>query len=225
MAAAPDLLDDDGRVSMATMLLMSHHALRRDLARFTRALADDAGDVAALRDEWAQFHDHLHGHHTAEDEQVFPAVLGHHPELAAMIDQLTLEHRRIDPLLAQGDAAFAGLPASRAAALAVIEELQAMLEAHLELEEMTVVPRMRGDHAFPPPAGDDEVGLYAAGFAWSLDGIAPDIVERVYAMLPEVLTRRIPTQRIAFAARTERVWGKPAIGASRTAVPDWLADA
>jgi len=35
MTSAPALLDDDGEASVATAIMMSHHGLRRDLARAT----------------------------------------------------------------------------------------------------------------------------------------------------------------------------------------------
>jgi len=38
MSQAPNLLNDDGTASIATALMSSHHAFRRDLARFAHAL-------------------------------------------------------------------------------------------------------------------------------------------------------------------------------------------
>jgi hypothetical protein len=65
--------------------------------------------------------------------------------------------------------------------------------------------------------------MYAQGFAWSSDGIAPEVLARVDAMLPANVTTRLPAARAAFAERCARVWGATPKGASRTAVPDWLA--
>jgi hypothetical protein len=62
--------------------------------------------------------------------------------------------------------------------------------------------------------------MYAQGFAWSSNGIAPDVVEQVYALLPEILTSRLPAARAAFDARCERVWGTARAGSSRTPIPD-----
>ena len=98
----PQLLNDDGSASMATALMMSHHAFRRDLARFAAA---------------------LHGHHQAEDTGIFPGLRS----AAPVVEALEADHRRIDPLLERADAAFGGLPAAREEALAVVGQLQDLL--------------------------------------------------------------------------------------------------
>ena len=109
------------------------------------------------------------------------------------------------------------------AAADVVRELAALLEQHLVLEEASIVPTLRSAHGFPVPADDAEAAMYAAGFAWSSHGIAPEVLERVYAMLPQALTSKIPAARIAFAERCVRVWGSAETGASRTSIPDRLA--
>jgi hypothetical protein len=224
--SAPNLLNDDGNASFATALMMSHHGFRRDLARFARALqalagGGDNGKVAALREEWRRYRDAIHGHHTAEDQGVFPQLRGQQPSLAATLDQLSADHRRIDPLLERGDRAFAQLPATAEAA-AVVAELSSLLDPHLAIEEAQVVPHLREARQFPPPTTEAELQLYADGFAWACDGVAPEVVERLYAMLPESLTSRLPAARAAYEARSQGVWGASAPGRSRTAIPDWL---
>ncbi|HVU49646.1 MAG TPA: hemerythrin domain-containing protein [Polyangia bacterium] len=227
MTTTPALLNDDGSASIATALLMSHHAFRRDLARFAsavgRVVAGEGARAPDLAAEWAQYRGALHGHHEVEDGQMFPGMRGAHPELAPVFDELSAQHARIDPLLARGDAAFAELPAGAAAAAAVIAELSALIDQHLALEEAHVPPFLRAASAFPPPATDAEAEMYAQGFAWSSEGVAPEVLERVYAMLPANVTTRLPAARAAFAERCARVWGPVAAGASRTSVPDWLA--
>lgn len=225
MANAPSLLNDDGSASMATALLMSHHGLRRDLARFAIALgrADhDPARTQALQAEWNSYRATLHGHHTAEDNGLFPHLRGQHAHLAAVIDKLDADHRRIDPLLEEGDGAFAILATKPAAAAAVVKQLSALLDAHLAIEEAEVVSFLRDAKAFPAPATDVEVDLYAQGFAWSSHGVAPEVLERLNAILPEVLITRLPAARAAFDQRVQRVWGPTQVGASRTAIPDWL---
>jgi hemerythrin-like domain-containing protein len=225
MTSPPNLLNDDGTASMATMLMMSHHAFRRDAARFARALSELSRDhstearAQALREEWKSYREALHGHHHVEDTAMFPAMRAQHPELAACIDGLAADHQRIDPLLAQGDAAFAQLPET-AAAQSVISELVALLGPHLATEEAQLVPHIRAAKEFPTPPGDAEANMYAQGFAWSSNGIAPDVLEQVYALLPEILTSRLPAARAAFDARCERVWGTARAGSSRTPIPD-----
>lgn len=223
MSHAPNLLNDDGTASVATALMMSHHAFRRDLARFAVALAKiergDTSKVEALREEWQFFRGALHGHHESEDNGVFPSIAKDHQSARSTIEGLSADHRRIDPLLARGDAAFAALPKAEDAA-AVVRELKALLEPHLAIEERELIPFLRAVQAFPPPPNEEVAVLYAQGFAWSMQGIAPDVLDRVYDMLPDDLRRRIPGARAAFDARCERVWGSAKAGATRTPIPD-----
>jgi hypothetical protein len=220
MATPPSFLNDDGSASMAAMFMMSHHGLRRDLARFARALAraDVAERSPALREEWQSYRNTLHGHHHVEDTAIFPSMRARSAELAACIDGLAADHLQIEPLLAQGDAAFAALP-SPTAASAVVRELQTLLDAHLAVEEATLVPVLRGATGFPPVASDAEADMFAQGFAWSSHGVAPDILEKVYALLPERLRSRLPAALAAFDARCERAWGTASAGAARTPIP------
>jgi len=222
MASGTTLLNEDGSASMATLLMMSHHGLRRDLGRFATALKNvaqgDASRVEALRSEWKSYHATLHGHHTSEDSGVFPDLRQKHPELHAVIDGLFADHRHIDPLLERGDAAFAALP-DTAAAEALIAELTTLLDRHLAVEEAALVPHLRGFAGFPPPPNDEMANMYAQGFSWSLQGIAGDVVEQVMKLLPEILTSRLPAAQQAFAERCERVWGSARVGLSRTSVP------
>jgi hemerythrin-like domain-containing protein len=221
--SAPNLLNDDGSASMATMLMMSHHAFRRDLARFGVALekvaAGDTSAVEALRSEWQNYHGALHGHHMMEDSRVFPHLAGEHASVAPTIARLTEEHHRIDPLLERGDRAFEALPETRAAQ-AVVTELKALLEPHLATEEAEVVPFLRAAKQFPAPATDAEADLYAQGFAWSTHGIAGEVLERVFSILPESLTSRLPAARTEFERRCERVWGSVRGGSATTPIPN-----
>src|ERR1041384_3125891 len=154
MSNAPNLLNDDGSASMATALMMSHHAFRRDLARFARALetfdASDAPKLAAMRKEWQWFHGAIHGHHESEDTRIFPPIRSEHPELSSCIDRLSAEHRQIDPLLGQGDRAF-GETFDPDGARATIASLRTLLDPHLALEEAQIVPQLRGTKELPAP--------------------------------------------------------------------------
>jgi len=223
MSNPPNLLNDDGTASIATALMMSHHAFRRDLGRFARALRTvENGDTAragALRDEWKNFRGALHGHHESEDHGVFPNIAKEHESARATVETLSADHRKIDPLLERGDAAFEELPKT-AAALAVVQELTALLTPHLATEEREIVPFLRGMKTFPPPPNDETAALYAQGFSWAMQGIAPDVLERVFEMLPEVLKSRLPEARAAFEARSLRAWGALEPGAARTPIPD-----
>jgi hemerythrin-like domain-containing protein len=219
---APNLLNDDGTASMATMFMMSHHAFRRDLRCFSRALskvaAGDTSRVEALRNEWQWYHGALHGHHGMEDGNVFPGMQKEHPELAATIERLSSDHHKIDPILERGDRAFAELPKTDAA-IGVVNELIELLEPHLALEEAEIVPFLRQAKAFPAPPTEAEAAMYAQGFAWSLHGIAPQVVAEVYKLLPEALTSRLPEARAQFGERCVKAWGSAEAGASLTPIP------
>lgn len=222
MSSPPHLLNDDGSASMATMMMMSHHAFRRDLGRFARALervaSGDTTRVDALREEWKNFHGALHGHHHMEDTAIFPSMRPQNADLGSCIDGLAADHKKLDPLLEEGDRAFAQLPTTGPAS-AVVRELQSLLDPHLAIEEAQLVPYLRPAKDFPAPPDDAMAEMYAQGFAWSSHGIAPDVLEQVYALLPPILASRMPAALAAFKARCEKVWGSAKAGSSRTPIP------
>lgn len=205
------LLNDDGSASMATLLMSSHHAFRRDIACFARALHATVVDLGLLREEWTRFRDALHGHHTVEDTAMFPDMRTRHPELGDAIDRLDAHHRAIDPLLAP-------LPEDLAGVRTVITSLQQLLGEHLDAEESAIIPYLRGAKEFPSmPA--EMLPTYAEGFAWSMAGLAPNVCERILAMLPRDLVTFIPGARTAFDERCRRTWGFAHVGESTTSVP------
>ena len=132
----PNLLDDQGRASTATMLMMVHHAFRRDGARFSKALDEIArgntSRIAPVAEEWTKFRATLQGHHHAEDTGIFPDLQGKHPEIRKTIETLTADHHRMDALLERGDRLFAELPNDEAAR--VVTELRDLFNSHLALE-------------------------------------------------------------------------------------------
>jgi hypothetical protein len=215
---ATPLLNDDGTASMATVLMSSHHAFRRDIGCFARALAHTTSSQT-LTEEWARFRGALHGHHLVEDTSVFPDLRGKQPELATRLDTLDSHHRAIDPLLERGDKLFAALATERPAALELIGQLASLLDEHLDLEERTIIPHLRGAKEFPPPPSDDMIALYADGFAWSAAGLAEPVVAKIFAMLPPALVAKLPAARAAFDERSRRVWGYTHTGASLTSIP------
>src|SRR3989344_7467031 len=147
MITSPNLLNDDGSASMATMLMLSHHAFRRDIMRFLQAVEHmSAGDHSRdqdVRGEWeTSYRMALHEHHTVEDSNIFPDIRSKHPELASALDKLAAQHHSIDPILARGDEAFADL-AHPENAKAVLEELKRLLDEHLSFEEAEITPSLR----------------------------------------------------------------------------------
>ncbi|MBS2023092.1 MAG: hemerythrin domain-containing protein [Deltaproteobacteria bacterium] len=175
--------------------------------------------TAALAEEWEALHGKLHEHHHVEDTAMFPGMRAQGGELTAVLDSLEADHRRIDPLLERGDRAFAHLPQRLDDARQVIAELASLLAPHLALEEEKVMPFLRGATEFPPPASEAEAELYASGFAWSTQGVASDIVEKLDGLLPESVRRRLPAARAAFHARAEAAFGPITPGSARTPIP------
>ena len=215
----PNLLNDDGTASMATALMMSHHAFRRDLSRYQRAVEHGPVTAATMREEWQWYRTALHGHHQAEDTGIFPDLKRKQPALAATIDRLTADHHRIDPLLERGDAAFADLAEMRSEAVAVLRALSALLAPHLATEESEIVPFLRDAREFPAPENEEQAALYAQGFAWSSNGIAPEVLARVDDMLPPLLRAKLPAARAAYDAKCAKLWKREKPLASRTSVP------
>jgi len=226
MSNAPTLLNDDGTASMATALMSSHHAFRRDLGRFARALERMAqGEVSrasAVAEEWKHLYGALHGHHQAEDTGLFPNLAKEHASVRTTIEKLEADHRRIDPLLERGNIAFAELAnvANVADARAVIAELSELLRPHLALEEAELIPFLRAAKSFPGPATEADAEMYAHGFAWAMHGLAPAVLTALDAMVPEMLRAKLPAARAAFAARCEQVWGSARAGAAITPIPE-----
>lgn len=223
MSNSPTLLNDDGTASIATCLMISHHGFRRDLGRFLAALEQPmhtAARTQAISEEWQSLRSTLHGHHEAEDNGVFPSLRCQSDAVAKVIDGLTADHRLIDPLLERGDRAFADLAASRAEAFAVVRQLKTLLDPHLAIEEAELIPFLRGAKAFPPPASEADAEMYAQGFAWGMHGVAPDVLQRVYDLLPEILLSKLPTAQSAFARRYTGVWGALSAGVTRTPIPE-----
>jgi len=217
------LLNDDGTASMATMFMSSHHAFRRDLLCLRAALARIAsGDRSAATDvaaRWTAFREALHGHHTIEDTAMFPGMRAGDASLAPLFDRLSADHHRVDPLLAEGDVAFAESIRAPSDAARVVDALEALLTDHLALEERHVIPLIRAAHEFPTPPTPEVAAMYADGFSWSLHGLAPDVVDRVLERLPSNVKDLLPDARARFAASYARAFGAPFPAASRTSVP------
>lgn len=220
----PKLLNDDGTASIATMLLLSHHAFRRDITRFIRAIQKvkegDISHVEALREEWKQnYKQALHGHHTIEDSTIFPDIRNKNPELGVALDTLTEQHHHIDPLLERGDEAFKNLAEKPEEVERVLIELKRLLDEHLTFEEAQITPSLRDSKEFPTPADDTMANMYAQGFAWSMQGIAPNVLDEVRRLLPEVLLSRLSSAQEEFETRSKKVWGEYEIGSAVTPLP------
>lgn len=220
----PNLLNDDGTASMATMIMFSHHAFRRDISRFIRATqrikAGDSVDANKVQEEWRKgYRNAIHGHHTGEDTEIFPSVKNKYPELAAAIDTLTAQHHHIDPLIEQIDEAIADIAGSEKIE-GLFKDLKQLLDEHLAYEESTVVPTLRDQRDFPAPPDEATADMYAQGFSWSMQGIDPGVVEQLEKILPAMLLEKLPSARADFEARSKEVWGDYEVSSSTTSVPE-----
>ena len=128
-----------------TVMYAAHDAFDRDLTRLTEAVRSGRTADPAVRAGWATFKNQLHLHHTAEDVALWPALRRQvtDPAQIAVLDAMEAEHARIDPLLAQVDAALAaghgaggqGRPRNASAA-----ELADVLTGHMAHEEDEALP-------------------------------------------------------------------------------------
>lgn len=207
----------EGPVDLVVMYVM-HHAFRRDLAAFARAVpatpVEDRPAWSALADRWTRFAAVLHHHHAGEDAGLWPllhervAVAG---DLAARdtLDAMEAEHEQIDPLLeacAAGLARMAaGGSADERAALAVRTvaardglghhlaheetEALALVQRHLTQEQWR---RMEREHF----AGPTSLGEIAFLVPWACSGLPETVRRRAFAgagrvfAVAHALTRR-----------------------------------
>jgi len=201
----PDIGRDFGRRARPapgpvdfTVMYAAHDAFDRDLVRLTEAVRSGRTGDPAVQAGWTTFKNQLHLHHTAEDIALWPALRRQITEPAeiGVLDAMEAEHARIDPLLAQVDAALAGAGDSRAggfeAALSgSVAALADTLTGHMGHEEDEALPLVAahlgaaGWAAFGKQAGRSQ-GLRGAAefFAWMLDGAPAETTRRLLGLLP-----------------------------------------
>jgi hypothetical protein len=186
-----------------TVMYAAHDAFHRDLLRLTAAVRSGRTGDPAVRAGWATFKNQLHLHHTAEDIALWPALRRQvtDPAEIAVLDAMEAEHARIDPLLAQVDAALAGAGDSgaadsrtgdsRAALSGTVAALADTLTGHMAHEEDEALPLVAahlgaaGWTAFGRQAGRSQ-GLRGAAefFGWMLDGAPAETTRRLLGLLP-----------------------------------------
>ena len=176
-----------------TVMYAAHDAFYRDLVRLAEAARSGRTAHPAVRAGWTTFRNQLHLHHTAEDVALWPALRRQvtDPAQVAVLDAMEAEHARIDPLLAQVDAALAGAGGAGAAAGQSVAALAGTLTGHMAHEEDEALPLVaahlgaRGWAAFGRQAGRAQ-GLRGAAefFGWMLDGASADTTRRLLGQLP-----------------------------------------
>jgi len=173
-------------LSMNTVI---HAAVRRDLARFTTALAafpiGSTQRAADLNRAWQNLDHQLHHDHEGEETIFWPALRAVGAD-ESLVSDLDGEHRQMADAMASVRTAMAALAtdpeaANLAAAKSAFSELSDVVETHFSHEEQTLEPMMarvrdtpelkRAAQAIrktmtPRQAGDN--------LAWLADGADPD---------------------------------------------------
>jgi deazaflavin-dependent oxidoreductase (nitroreductase family) len=130
---------------MGDALKTLHDAFRRELVLIRKeAAASGPRLTAQLRVNCLTLCQGLHGHHSKEDEHLFPGLESRDPALAPVLDRLREEHQVIARLLEQLQSVLRADDLAPAALLAEVERLTRELEAHLDYEEEQLVPLLNG---------------------------------------------------------------------------------
>lgn len=198
----------EGPVDLSVMYLM-HHAFRRDLGAFARAVPRTPLSAAhtwrALLRRWEVFSEVLHHHHRGEDTWLWPALV----ERADRAEQGTLrameaEHEDIDPLLescADGLrrlAAGEGTADDRAALVVRLCAAREGLQRHLAHEERDAM-RILQRHVTPQEWRAIEARLAAGLSPGRLLALVPWALHQVPGEVRrEVLRRARPAQRVVW---------------------------
>jgi iron-sulfur cluster repair protein YtfE (RIC family) len=188
-----------------TGMYVMHHALRRDLARFTAAVAHtpvSEHDVwVALERRWLKMAEMLHHHHGVEDTSLWPVLLGHaagsgSPEDLRMLDDMEAEHEVIDPALTACREAFAAMAEHpcddhRNALQIRVAALREHLLQHLAHEEGQALPLLQRtlsveENAAFERAVERAYPLRVVPFAlpWAMDDLPPEARDRMLAQTP-----------------------------------------
>lgn len=137
-----------GLPSAAAALTAVHDAFRRELALIRTEVAAAGGGVGAqLRVNCLTLCAGLSGHHTKEDDGLFPYLTGRYPDLNDTMARLRTEHDTIAALLADLQAVLADPAVDPARLLAEVRRLTGEVEAHLRYEEHALIPVLGGGSA------------------------------------------------------------------------------
>ena len=138
----------EGPVDMSMMYLM-HHAFRRDLAAFAKAVPvtplDDRAAWRAMAERWQRFSTFLHHHHHGEDTWLWPFLVQRATgDERSVLEAMEDEHADLDPGLQACTAGFARLAdqpdADARAALSVrLTAVRESLGRHLAHEETATI--------------------------------------------------------------------------------------
>ncbi len=214
----------DGPVDLVVMYAV-HHAFRRDLDAFARAVpatpVDDVATWRALDQRWTRFGAVLHHHHTGEDAGLWP-LLRSRVDAAdrAVLDAMEAEHDEIDPLLEACTAGFASMAAGgtadERAALAVrAAATRDRLGRHLEHEETEALAlvqahltqddwhRMEQEH-FKGRRMPLATTLFL--IPWVCDGVPDDVRRRAFADAGRAFLVAYRLSRPSYERQTRRAF-------------------
>lgn len=118
---------------------------------------DDADRAALVSNLYENVLDFLAGHHSGEDQLVFPRLTARRPADAAEVERIAAQHHDVDGAIAASTKALAdwsaGDDSARQRAADSLAELGATLVAHLDEEEREVLP-MCADSMTAPEWGE-----------------------------------------------------------------------
>lgn len=118
-----------------------HDGFRRELALIRKEVASSGvGLGAQLRINCLNICAQLHHHHTIEDDEMFPTVDRHHPELASTMARLREEHTTLASLLEELGVLLSDGTDDLDQLRAGVNRLTSQVEAHLDYEEETLIP-------------------------------------------------------------------------------------
>lgn len=126
--------------------LAAHRSMRVEYGRLADVAAAprDAAHQALIDEQITVFLDLLHQHHTSEDDELWPTLRERAPSCAGNLDLLESQHKQIDPVLELAR----DRSQTRERRAAVLGELHAMINDHLDDEERIALPLLR-EHITP----------------------------------------------------------------------------
>lgn len=131
------------------MMGIVHSALKRDLTRARDVLSAEPAprgrQRVALGEHVSWMLDFLHGHHSGEDQGLWPLVRQRNPDAAELLDSMEADHARIAPAADAAAAAAAEYTATttdapRVALVQALNDLLDVLVPHLDREVAEAMP-------------------------------------------------------------------------------------
>lgn len=229
---------EDGTAPADTVMMgVMHDALRRDLTRTRDVLASSAvlpdSQAAALGEHILFMLAFLEAHHHTEDEKLWPLVRTHNPGLGPLMDVMSQDHAAIAAQVDQlTDSAqrFGRAPnlRDRAALVAAIDRLTAVLWPHLDREETELMPLVAAslsamqwqefERSAKPPFATRVLAEY---LNWFLEELDPVRRHKVLKGMPApigLISTRVFGR--GYRRRAAVRWGTvPAIGAGHRSMP------